>query len=67
MEKMSVRPCLFDVSQTLTVLTVSYKHFTNQKTFKFAKLIALCFENIYQSKYSQKLMSRNSKTEIFEN
>ena len=46
--------------------TVSYEHVTYKKTFKIAIINDLISEKLDQSKYLQKLMSWNSKVEIFE-
>ena len=68
MEQMSARPCFLEVSQILTILKLFLMNtLLIKKRLKLQQLITLCSEKLDQSKYLQKLMSWNSKAEIFEN
>ena len=65
---MSARPCFLEVSQILTILKLFLMNtLLIKKRLKLQQLITLCSEKLDQSKYLQKLMSWNSKAEIFEN
>ena len=67
MEQMLARPRFFEVSKILTILRLFLINMLLiKKKFKFAELIILCSEKLDQSKYSQKLMSWNTKAKIFE-
>ena len=68
MEQMLAQPYFLEVSQISTILRLFLLNpLLIKKVYNLQKLITLCSEKLARSKYPQKLMSWNSKTEIFEN
>ena len=68
MEQMLAWPYFLEVSQISTILRLFLiTCYLYKNVYNLQKLTTLCSEKLARSKYPQKLMSWNSRAEIFEN